>query len=160
MNLVVPGLHDIHLPPSPGWWPPAPGWWLLAAAMMAALAWTTWRILRERRRTRRLAVAMREFDTAVAAARDAPARLAAASTLLRRAVLVRHPSAASLDGKAWLQFLDGEDPARAFSQGPGGLLVDGAFRRTLDADIAPALTLARARFASLLAGDLGGRDHA
>ena len=32
-------LRDIHLPADPGWWPPAPGWWLLAAVLVALLAW-------------------------------------------------------------------------------------------------------------------------
>jgi uncharacterized protein DUF4381 len=150
MSLIVPGLHDIHLPPSPGWWPPAPGWWLLAGMAIVALAWSTHRVVRARRKARRIAAAMHEFDVTVAGAAQAPARLAAASALLRRAALTRHPAAASLDGKAWLHFLDGDDPARAFSEGQGALLVDGAFRRTFDADIEPALALARSRFAALL----------
>ena len=153
MSLVVPGLHDIHLPPSPGWWPPAPGWWLLAGMAILALAWSAHRELRARRKARRIAAAMREFDSVVAGAAGTPARLAAASALLRRAALARRPLAASLDGNAWLHFLDGDDPARVFSQGQGALLVDGAFRRTLDADIEPVLALARSRFAALLANE-------
>ncbi len=165
MNLVVPGLRDIHLPPPPvvrGWWPPAPGWWVLAAVVVAALAWAAWRILRARRRARRLATAMHEFDRTVTEAHDAPTRLAAASTLLRRAAGIHHPAATRLDGQAWLGFLDGADPMKPFSQGQGAVLVDGAFRRSLDTDIGPALALARSRFAALLAGEgeVGGQDHA
>lgn len=103
---------------------------------------------------------MHEFDRAVTEAGDAPARLATASTLLRRAARIRHPAAAALGGKAWLGFLDGADPMKPFSQGRGAVLVDGAFRRSLDADIGPVLALARARFAALLGGEGGGQDHA
>jgi hypothetical protein len=132
---------------------------MLAVVATAALAWATHRAWCARRRARRMASAMREFDAAIAGAREAPARLAAASMLLRRAALARHPAAASLDGKAWLQFLDGDGPARTFSEGKGTMLADGAFRRTLDADIEPALALARSRFADLLAHEQAERGH-
>lgn len=152
---AVPGLHDIHLPPSPGWWPPAPGWWLLAALLVGAASWIAWNAWRARRRRQRIAAALREFDGALDIAQDAPARLAAASSLLRRATLLRHASAASLDGAAWLRFLDGDDVDKPFSTGAGVVLVDGAFRRHVDGDIAPALELARSRFAALLAQGRG-----
>lgn len=160
MSPAVPGLRDIHLPASPGWWPPAPGWWLLAALVVAALAWATLRFLRVRRRARRLAAALDEFDAALARAGDIPARLATASEWLRRAARIHHPSASSLSGKDWLGFLDGSDPARPFSQGQGILLVDGAFRRHLDVDVEPVLALARQRFAALLEGGHQGHGHA
>jgi len=160
MSLAIPGLHDIHLPPAAGWWPPAPGWWVLAGLLIAALAWMLRRTSLARRRSRRLAAALREFDGALGAGQDAPSRLAAASSLLRRAARIHHPSAASLDGGAWLEFLDGGDPARPFSRGQGAVFADGAFRRHLDADIEPALALARTRFANLFTDESGGRGHA
>jgi hypothetical protein len=144
------GLRDIHLPPPPGWWPPAPGWWILAAAVLMGWLWIVRRILRARAHRRRIANALRDYDLALANGQDAPAKIAAASLSLRRAAKMREPAAALLEGDAWLRFLDGDDPAQPFSNGAGRLLVDGGFRRSIDADIAPALVLARARFAQLL----------
>lgn len=114
-------------------------------------------MLGARRNKRRIEAILREYDDAIAEAHDAPTRLAAASMLLRRAAQSRDPAAAVLQGDAWLRFLDGDDPARPFSQSDGELFGDGAFRRTLDADIAPTLALARSRFASLL--QQGNREH-
>ena len=42
------------------------------------------------------------------------------------------PGADRLEGEAWLRFLDGEQ-GRAFSEGPGRLLLDGGYRRTVGA---------------------------
>ena len=146
----APTLRDIHLPPSPSWWPPAAGWWVLAALLLIAFAWIARRMLRIRKQRRRIAALRKEYDRALADARDAPAKLAAASLLLRRAAKTRDPQAASLEGDAWLQFLDGDDPARPFSNGAGRLLLHGGFQREMIDDIAPTLTLARARFSALL----------
>lgn len=151
MSANIPGLHGIHLPPAPAWWPPAPGWWVLAALAIAMLAWALRRGWCARTRRRRMVAALAQFDAGIAASPDASARLAAASVLLRRAAQARHRSAATLVGAAWLAFLDGDDPARPFSQGCGTVLADGAFRRDVHTDVAPTLALARARFASLLA---------
>jgi hypothetical protein len=150
MTGTIPALRDIHLPPSPGWWPPAPGWWLLAALLLIAASWIVRRSVRASRHRRRIASALRDYDRALACEHNAPARLAAASLQLRRAAKARDPTAALLEGDAWLRFLDGDDSARAFSEGAGRLLRDGGFRRTLDDDHTPALMLARRRFAALL----------
>jgi len=146
----TPALRDIHLPPSPGWWPPAPGWWVVAAFLIVAFAWAARRALRGRKRRRLIAASRREYDRALDAACDAPGKLAAASMLLRRAAHASDPHAATLEGDAWLRFLDGDDPAQPFSMGAGILLRDGGFRREVAGDIAPALSLARQRFIALL----------
>ena len=151
----MPALRDIHLPPSPDWWPPAPGWWVLAALLLIASAWGARGLLRMRKQRRCIAAARKEYDRALDAERDAPEKLAAASLLLRRAAKANDPHAASLEGEAWLRFLDGDDPLQPFSMGAGKLLRDGGFRRQVVDDIAPALALARARFVALLE-----RDHA
>jgi hypothetical protein len=150
MSAPIPGLRDIHLPPSPGWWPPAPAWWLLAAVLVIATAWAVRRILRLCRDRHRIVCALNDYDRALAAAHDAPAKLAAVSLQLRRAARARDPNAALLEGDAWLRFLDGDDPARPFANGAGRLLRDGGFRRTLDDDIASTMAIARARFIALL----------
>ncbi|MEO8743340.1 MAG: DUF4381 family protein [Lysobacteraceae bacterium] len=150
MTTNLPGLRDIHLPPPPGWWPPAPGWWALAVVLLIVVSWTVRRMLRLRSRRRRIRNALHAYDVALANAGGASARIAAASEALRRAAKWREPSAALLEGDAWLRFLDGDDPAKPFSNGDGKLLRDGGFRRSVDEDVAPTLTLARARFVQLL----------
>ena len=130
-------LRDIHQPPAPPWWPPAPGWWLLAAVLLLVIAgfsWWAWR-----RRQRRVAIA-RLFDDNVAAAAGPAARVAAMSELLRRAAQQRDPHAATLVGDAWLRHLDLEGDC-------GALLLEGGYRRVVDADAVEALRpLARQRF--------------
>lgn len=139
MNLPEgPELRDIHLPAEPSWWPPAPGWWLLAILLLLALAWLAWRWLRLRRAARARRILLREFDAA-ATRGDAAAQVAALSELLRRAARVHAPQAVSLRGDAWLAFLDGEDPARPFRDGPGRLLLDGPYRRRVEPEQAAAL---------------------
>jgi hypothetical protein len=126
MNL--PPLRDIHLPPEPGLWPPAPGWWVLIALALIVIVALARRALRAWRRRRRRRALLAEFDTALATARDAAEEAAALSSLLRRAARLRDPAAAALAGEAWLRFLDGDDPRRAFSQGVGRALLEAPFR--------------------------------
>lgn len=104
-----PVLRDIHLPPPPGWWPPAPGWWIVAAIVAIALALITWRSIHARRRRRRrmvvldeLAAIRRDWQSHGDAARFA----AALSNYLRRLGRVVDPTSVTLDGEAWLAFLD------------------------------------------------------
>ncbi len=153
MTGPVPALRDIHLPSSPGWWPPAPGWWVLAALLAVALWWLARRALRTRHRRDRIRCGLGDYDRALNDAGAAPAKIAAASQLLRRAAMTRDAASALLEGDAWLRFLDGDDPAQPFTSGPGRLLRDGGFRRDIADDIAPALALARARFVALLERD-------
>lgn len=162
-------LRDIHQPPAPPWWPPAPGWWLVFAVV--ALVLLAWGYLGWRKRRRRRAV-IAVFDAAVSAAgADPAAEIAALSALLRRAALRRSREAATLDGEAWLAFLDGgvgngpprNPPSRTrppnrllenrpFSTGPGRLLLDGGFRRDVDpALVPPVRALARERFVEWMA---------
>lgn len=133
-------LRDIHLPPEPSWWPPAPGWWVLAI-LLGILAWQLTRLgLRRWRAHRRRRALQAEFD-AVLAVSGPSAQLAAISELLRRAARNADPTAATLVGKAWLEFLDRstDASAAAFSEGPGRLLLDGPYRADLDAASVGAL---------------------
>lgn len=151
--MTGPVLRDIHQPAAPPWWPPAPGWWWLAAGtlLVVLMAWA-WRRHRASRRARIAAA----FDAPVAAQSTPAAQLAAMSDLLRRAARRHHPDADTLQGDAWLRVLDtprrrrwrrASSPSREFSNGPGRLLLDGPFRRDVDAvDVEAARRVARARF--------------
>ena len=142
MNPGGPQLADIHLPAAPSWWPPAPGWWVLAVLLVAAFAALAWWLRRRAQRARVRKMLRAEFETALAltAAPGEEARqVAALSTLLRRAALRFSPRNATLQGQAWLRFLDAGDPARPFSEGAGRLLLDGPYRPSVDADAARAL---------------------
>lgn len=159
-------LRDIHQPPAPPWWPLAPGWWLLAAMLLLAIALWAWFAARRRKRRRAIAAL---FDDALGAAPTPTDEVAAMSELLRRAARRRDPAADRLHGEAWLQFLDGSaapagkrrgrKPAskpragsHRFSQGAGRLLLDGGYRREVDADQVAALrAIARARFLDWMA---------
>ena len=137
-------LRHIHHPPAPSWWPPAIGWWLLAAIVLLGIGAWAWRAWSRRRRQRELA---RVFDAGIAAAATPAARIAAASMLLRRAARLRDPAAAALQGEAWRAFLDAGAPTPLFAGEEGALLLDGGFRREVDAAHADALVaLARRRF--------------
>ncbi|WP_296250740.1 DUF4381 domain-containing protein [uncultured Stenotrophomonas sp.] len=142
-------LRDVHLPAAPGWWPLAPGWWLLiGAVVLVAVAVLAVYFIRRRRLQRWMAL----FDRQLQAAPQGPAKLAAASELLRRAARRLDPQAAQLQGDAWLRFLDGPK-GNDFSGGDGHLLLDGGFRPQLEvAQVERTCQLARSRFLQLMAG--------
>jgi len=135
-----PDLRDIHLPPDPSWWPPAPGWWIVAIVVLVAIgfgAWVLVREWRERQWRRRVAAELDRIATTHAAQ---PVRLAAeVSQLLRRASLLIEPSAAALEGDAWLAFLDKQidggtatKPDVRFQSNTGRALLDAPYRRADD----------------------------
>lgn len=137
-------LRDIHTATAPPWWPPAPGWWLLAGvfALLVALALAWW--LHRRRQRRRIE---RLFDDAMRDAEAPTRQVAAMSELLRRAARRRDPQADTLRDDAWLRFLDADAKTPLFEGEYGQLLVDGGFRREVDADAVAALRSAsRMRF--------------
>lgn len=140
-------LRDVHVPPAPSLWPPAPGWWLLALAVLLLLvAVAVFARCRKRRRR-----AWQElFDGACAPASPA-ARIAAVSVLLRRAARRIDKQADRLQGEDWLRFLDG-GKKKNFSAGPGRLLLEGGYRREVEASAwEAAREVARARFLELMA---------
>ncbi len=141
-------LRDVHVPAAPSLWPPAPGWWLLAVAVLlllaAACAIGLWR---KRRRQ-----AWQELFDEACAQVSPSARIAAISELLRRAARRVDRQADRLQGESWLRFLDGKE-GDDFSAGPGRLLLEGGYRREVDAGAWEAVRdLARKRFLELMAG--------
>lgn len=148
-------LRDIHQLPAPPFWPPAPGWWLLAGVLLLVLGVVM--TLRWRRAQRRREIAA-IFDSVMSEAATPSDEVAAISQLLRRAARRIDPEADRLQGDEWLEFIDrhGGNARRArgsragdgvFSGGPGRLLLEGPFRREVDAaDVSALRSLARVRF--------------
>ena len=117
----------------------------VAVVVLVLLGIAAWRWHRRRRLQRW----QRWFD-AVPQGRAPAEQVAAASDLLRRAARRVSPGADRLEGEAWLRFLDGEQ-GRAFSEGPGRLLQDGGYRRTVEtSELEAALAVARVRFLELM----------
>lgn len=142
-------LRDIHLPPPPPWWPPAPGWWLISIVAIASLvlglrfACKAWRRGRGRRAAVRALEALRCRHHSGEAADVLAADLA---ILLRRAAMNRHPRAqvAGLTGNDWLNFLDGDDNSRRFTNGVGACLATAPYARQSTVDMDALLALCEA----------------
>lgn len=138
-------LRDIHLPEAVGWWPPAIGWWLLPIVILTMAALLVWLIRRVRRMTP-AKLALRELDLLQRDAElSADEKLRRLSVLLRRVCLSIYPreDVAGLTGDAWLRWLDQPLKEPGFSQGPGRILLDGAYRRAPAADTDALLALCR-----------------
>ncbi len=143
--LAAMGLRDIHGAPAPEFWPPAPGWWLLAALVLAGLAWLAVRALAAWRRWRLRQQILAELDGLAACAPDQLA--AQLSVLLRRIALMyfRRSEVAPLAGSAWLAFLDRTGGGGAFTAGPGRVLASAPYAvpGAASGDRAALLSLAR-----------------
>ena len=75
------------------------------------------------------------------------------SELLRRAARRCDPVADRYEGDAWLRFLDGNAKPPQFSTDLGRLLLEGGFRREVDAAAVAALRpLARQRYLAWMSG--------
>ncbi len=144
---VLQQLKDIHPAPEPGFWPPAPGWWLLALLVLATLwwSWHRWQAWRRARAPWRVA---RSELAGIRARWQAEQNdrwlLRAVSELLRRVARHCHgPDKASLDGVAWLQWLDAALPAaqRGFENGPGRVLARGLYQPRPEVDAEALLQL-------------------
>ncbi len=92
-------LRDIVVPPAVPFWPPAPGWWVVGAACAIAAGFAIAAAVRHWRRNAYRREALRALETADG--RDI-------SRVLKRAALAAFPreQVASLNGAAWLAFLD------------------------------------------------------
>jgi hypothetical protein len=143
-------LRDVHEGVAPAWWPPAPGWWLVAVAVLAVLGLLAWRRMRKRRRD---VAILRLFDDAVARAGAPSEQVAAMSELLRRAARRKDPKADTMEGDAWLRFLDEGMPRPVFATGAGAVLRVGGFRADVAAHEADALrAIARERYLRWMQG--------
>lgn len=123
-------LKDIHLPPAVSWWPPAPGWWL-APLFAAVFAFVAHRLWRHWRRPTLRRIGLRDLAILEADPKLGPQQKAQQlSILLRRVALSAYPreQVAGLNGRAWLQWLDGLLADGRFVDGPGRVLEDAPYR--------------------------------
>ena len=132
-------LEPLITPPPIVWWPPAPGWWLLAL-LLPLLAWGTWRLLRRlprKRKERREEMALDPLRIAALAElaqltkpyeQPAGPWLQQLNSLLKRLCRSHYQQSQShtLNGRAWLAFLDGRCPAAGLTRWM--ILVEGAYR--------------------------------
>lgn len=124
-------LKDIHLPETIGWWPLAPGWWLLAVTLIALLFGVRAIFRRLTRKT-----AIKQAQKILKQLRQQPGdtldTLTTLSALLRRTAMstTGRSKVASLQGQAWLEYLDGNLPDTPFSQGIGRCLADAHYRKS------------------------------
>ena len=125
-------LKDIHLPPDVSVWPLATGWWLLIGLILFLMITGLWfyRHLKSRAGLRAankllLAIANDSLQTD-------QQKLTALSALLRRVAISTAPrdAVASLNGAAWLAYLDKGFKDAPFSQGIGRCLADAHYRAT------------------------------
>lgn len=143
-------LRDVQEGIAPAWWPPAPGWWLVLVVVVLVVGLLAWRSARQRKRQDAI---LRLFDEAVDRAGSPSQQVAAMSELLRRAARRRDASADTLEGEAWLRFLDKGLAQPVFAAGAGALLRDGGFRADVAAHEAEALrTIARQRYLDWMQG--------
>jgi Domain of unknown function (DUF4381) len=133
MEDALKQLHDLHLPPAPGFWPPAPGWWLLAVLVIGVVTWLVLHWYRLQRRRRPLRLAVMALDRLLVDVREhhLPARefADAVNALLKRALIhgAHRIDAAPLTGNAWLVYLDAFTVGNVFSRGAGAALGNERF---------------------------------
>ena len=131
-------LRDIHLPEVIDWWPPAIGWWILAILIPLCCWFFVWLYKRITRKTavktaKKLLRNIKQDNTL-----DDKQKLIALSALLRRVAISISPrdEIASLNGHAWLQYLDKTIKGTPFTSGAGSILANGHYQQsTSDYDI-------------------------
>lgn len=104
-------LKDIHLPEAISWWPLAPGWYVLIALGLCLITIITYQLfkkyahaLAKKQALKLLAHYQKQYQQE----HNVPLSSAKVTELLRRVALVYFPreQVASLQGEAWLQFLN------------------------------------------------------
>ncbi len=123
-------LHDIAVPPPVPWWPPAPGWYVVGGIALVFLGLVAWAAVIRWRRDRYRREAIRALDRILRDSR-ASSSMSAIAELVKRIALAAYPRdrVASLNGDAWLAFLDATGGTDAFTRGAGQVLRDVAYRK-------------------------------
>jgi Domain of unknown function (DUF4381) len=114
-------LHNFCQPPPPPWTPQTVGWYVLFAVIGLLVIWLTRRAIRRWIADRYRREALREL---LATAPDG------FSALLKRVALAAWPreKVASLNGDAWLNFLNETSGDNAFRHAPGNRIEEIALR--------------------------------
>lgn len=140
-------LADIQLPDPVASWPPAPGWWLLAVLVIALLVGLIYWLARRYRRQawRREAQAKLAHLEAKKTDLNPISLTSELSGLLKQVAITRfgRHHTASLNGEAWLRFLDTKGKTDAFTQGPGRALGDDIYRPDAVIDVDGLFELSR-----------------
>lgn len=113
-------LHDIHMPASIGFWPLAAGWWALAFIFLIVVLIASYYFFKQQAKNKPKRQALRLLTLYEQAYREqADVALAAAQVgeLLKRVALVYYPrhNVASLQGHAWIEFLNQSSHALDFT---------------------------------------------
>ncbi|MFT5115019.1 MAG: hypothetical protein ACI8P9_004362 [Parasphingorhabdus sp.] len=137
-------LRDIHLPGDPSLWPPAIGWWLLLIACLLII-WAIYKVvanfLFQRRPSKQALLELDRLESRFKSEQDTREYVQSLSMLLRRYVVSKcaDPQLAARSGSHWLKLLNELSNGRAFTDGPGQVLADLPYSRTVDVN-AEALT--------------------
>ena len=135
-NMEPLPLKDIHLPEAIGWWPPASGWWLSLVFLIFLFILIVYLY---KRLTRKSAVksAQKLLQHIRQQPIDSRKTLTELSSLLRRTAIStgNRNQIASLNGQAWLEYLDRSMPDAPFSQGVGRCLADAHYRPSAANDV-------------------------
>jgi Domain of unknown function (DUF4381) len=143
MNPADLPLRDFHLPAPIGWWPLAPGWWALLSIGISILALSVWLWRRSKRPTVKKLAKRELCRLKIDPALSDTDRIRQLSILIRRICLSTYPrvESARLTGRDWLAFLDKILDERAFSEGPGKVLIDAPYRPDVEVDPEPLFRL-------------------
>lgn len=126
-------LHDIQLPPEPGFWPLATGWWLLIAGIISvvviAIVVRYWW-----RRTALKRAAMAEWQALANSDLEGQALLTALAQLLKRVAVSLDPNAAALTDQRWAEYLNQQGDTNFFTTRAGQQLLMARFGRVNKVD--------------------------
>lgn len=104
-------LHDIHLPQAIGMWPLAPGWYVLLGLfclVFLSVSIIAWRYYAHGLAKRQALRTLARYEIEYHQDQNSQRSSAAISELLKRVALAYYPreQVASLQGEAWLNFLN------------------------------------------------------
>jgi len=142
-------LRDIHLPEPIGWWPLATGWYVLIALVLLLLAcvgYYLYRRFRNNRAKKQALEILSFYQQQYEHEGNTPFFSAKISELLRRVALVYYPRSevASLQGDAWIDFLNTTGKQLNFQDIRDYLLLLPYQHSNVDVDIKPLFTQANA----------------
>lgn len=137
MPVETLSLRDIHLPDAIDWWPPAMAWWCIAILIpslfiLIIYLYKLWTRQTAVKTAKKHLLKIKQDDTL-----NDGKKLIAISVILRRVAMSvsSRKQTASLNGQAWLQYLDNSMPNSDFTLGIGKYLADTHYRKTTSADL-------------------------